>query len=116
MKPSRRTPCSKLKPSSLAIGPLIVISVSAPGVLPLCSTPYSGSAIASARASSTGMYSGRQPAITPLTATLQMVTARLSGRITPIISSGSRSVKPRNSPTFSTVGGTIGSPSLHSCS
>ena len=43
------------------------------------------------------MYSGRQPAITPLTATLQTVAARLSGSSTPSTSSGSRSVWRRNS-------------------
>ena len=34
------------------------------------------------------MYSGRQPAITPLTAMLQIVAARLSGSSTPSTSSG----------------------------
>src|SRR5713101_5597015 len=57
------------------------------------------------------MYSGRHPAITPLTATLQIVALRLSGSITPITSSGARSVNFRNSCTFSIVGGTMGSPS-----
>jgi hypothetical protein len=76
MKPSRKAPCVRLNPSCLMIGPFRMISVSAPGVLPLCSTPYSGSHIASMRATSTGMYSGRQPTMTPLAATLQTVAAR----------------------------------------
>ena len=60
------------------------------------------------------MYSGRQPAITPLTAVAQTVTARLSGSTMPSTSSGLRSVKLRNCSIFSRVGGTIGRPSLHS--
>lgn len=91
-----------------------MISVSPPGVLPLCSTPYSGSAIASASATSTGMYSGRQPAITPFTATLQIVAARLSGSMMPRTSSGSRFVCARNASMRARVGGTMGRPSLHS--
>jgi hypothetical protein len=74
------------------IGPFRMISVSAPGVLPLCSTPYRGSAIASTSATRIGMYSGRHPAITPFTAMLQIVAARLSGSSVPRLSSGSRSV------------------------
>ena len=62
------------------------------------------------------MYSGRQPAITPFTAMLHTVAARLSGSITPSTSSGLRSVYARNLSTRSRVGGTIGSPSLHSLS
>ncbi len=58
------------------------------------------------------MYSGRQPAITPFTATLKIVAVRLSGSNRPNTSSGSRSVNARNSRTFSMVGGTIGKPSL----
>ena len=62
-------------------------------------------------ASSTGRYSGRQPAITPLTATDHTVAARLSGRRGPKLCSASRSVKARNASTASIVGGTMGSPS-----
>jgi hypothetical protein len=58
------------------------------------------------------MYSGLHPAITPLTATVQTVAARLSGSRIPRISSGSRSVKLRKASIFSSVGGTIGRPSL----
>ena len=47
------------------------------------------------RATSTGMYSGRQPAITPLTAISRPWRAPV-GQDTPITSSGSRSVKRRN--------------------
>jgi hypothetical protein len=45
----------------------------------------SGSTMASMSATSMGMYSGRQPAITPLTAVAQIVAARLSGSSTPSI-------------------------------
>ena len=60
---------------------------------------------------STGMYSGRQPAITPFTATDHTVAARLSGRRGPKLCSASRSVKARNVSTAATVGGTMGRPS-----
>ena len=93
------------------MGPLTVISVSAHGVLPECSTPYSGSAIASASATSTGMYSGRQPAITPFAATFQTVAARLSGGSLPSTASAGRSQNDRNRSIFSTEGGTTGRPS-----
>jgi len=72
--------------------------------------------MASTRAISTGMYSGRQPAITPFTATDHMVAARLSGNRIAKTSSGSRSVKARKASTRSAVGGMIGNPSLHSFS
>ena len=87
--------------------------VSDPGVFPECSTPYAGSAIASARATRIGMYSGRQPAMTPFAATLRTVAARLSGGTSPSAWSGGRSVNARNSSIFSGVGGTKGSPSDH---
>ena len=57
------------------------------------------------------MYSGRHPAITPLTATFQTVAAARLGCMMPSTSSGERSVNFRNSSTFSRVGGTTGSPS-----
>src|SRR5204862_170579 len=44
--------------------------------------------MASTMATSTGMYSGRQPAITPLTAMLHTVAARFSGSRRPRTSSG----------------------------
>jgi hypothetical protein len=94
------------------IGPFTTMSVSAPGVLPLCSTPYRGSAMASTSATSTGMYSGRQPAITPLIATVRTVALRRSGSSTPSSSSASRSAQRRNASTRAAVGGTIGNPSL----
>ena len=72
--------------------------------------------MASMSATRIGIISGRQPAITPLTATFHTVAARLSGSITPSTSSALRSVNLRNRSTRSRVGGTIGSPSLHSWS
>ena len=62
------------------------------------------------------MYSGRHPAITPLTATFHTVARRRSGRSTPSSVSPGRSQKRRNSATRSGVGGTIGRPSLQSFS
>jgi len=58
------------------------------------------------------MYSGRQPAITPLTAMLQTVAARFSGRSCPITSPGARFVNSRKRSTRGIVGGITGRPSV----
>ena len=68
--------------------------------------------MASISATSTGMYSGRHPAITPLIAIVRTVALRRSGSNTPSCSSASRSVVRRNASTRAAVGGTIGNPSL----
>ena len=72
--------------------------------------------MASISATRMGMYSGRHPAMTPLTATFHTVARRWSGRRTPSSVSYERSVQRRNSATRSGVGGTMGRPSLQSFS
>ena len=72
--------------------------------------------MASTSATRIGMNSGRQPAMTPLTATFQTVARRRSGRSTPSSVAPGRSAKRRNSATRSRVGGTMGRPSLQSFS
>ena len=81
-------------------------------VLPPCeASPYSGSPIALTMAISTGMYSGRQPAITPFTAIFHGVARRFAAGRTAISSSGERSVYLRKLSTLSMVGGDRESPS-----
>jgi hypothetical protein len=64
-------------------------------------------------ASRIGKYSGRHPAMTPLTATDHTVAWRSSMGSTPITSSGDRAVWARKASTRLIVGGTKGRPSLH---
>ena len=101
-----------LKPSRFTIGPLTVTSGSQPGVEPPSWIRNSGSEMASAIATRIGMYSGRQPAITPLTATDHTVASRLAGSSVPNTSSGSRGVWAMKRSTRSSVGGITGSPSV----
>ena len=67
---------------------------------------------ASTAASTTGRYSGRQPAITALTATFSTVHGTRSGGTTATGSSGSRSVPSSMRSTRAGVGGTTGRPSV----
>jgi len=115
-KPGLKAPWVQLKFKSFTSFPLMIIMTSVAGVCPRFSCAKYGSQRASATAKSTGMYSGRHPLMTPFTATLQTVASRFSGFTMPSTSSGFRSVYFKNSSTFSSVGGTIGSPSLHSFS
>ena len=71
-----------------------------------------GSARASMAVMTTGRYSGLQPAMTALTAIRSTVASPCRGGRTATTSRGSRSVKRKNSRTRSSVGGTIGSPSV----
>ena len=72
----------------------------------------SGSSTHSTAASTTGRYSGRQPAITALAATFSTVASPFSGSTSPSTSVGARSVKASACFTRATVGGTTGRPSL----
>ena len=74
---------------------------------------YVLSANASTAAMSSGIASGRQPAITPLAAMFHGVACRFACGSTAIGSCGARSVCARNALTRSRVGGTIGSSSVH---
>ena len=71
-----------------------------------------GSSIASVAARTTGMYSGRQPAITEFAATLPTVISRRRSGSSPTTSPEGRPDRSMNSPTRSSVGGTTGSPSV----
>ncbi len=68
---------------------------------------------ASTAASTTGRYSGRQPAITALTATFSTVQSTRSGGTTATTSSGALDVPASMASTRSGVGGTTGNPSDH---
>src|ERR1043166_2680668 len=63
---------------------------------PRASERNSGSAIPSPAATRIGMYSGRQPAMTPLTATLHTLASLRSGSRTPSTSSADLGAKGRN--------------------
>ena len=63
-------------------------------------------------ATTTGMYSGRQPAITALMATCSAVTTTSRVGTAPSTMSGSSPATARNSSTSSGVGGTTGRPSV----
>ena len=67
---------------------------------------------ASTAASTTGRYSGLQPASTALIATFSTVHSTRSGGTTATMSSGARSVPSSMRSTRASVGGTTGSPSL----
>ena len=73
----------------------------------------SGSTIASTAAMSTGMYSGKHPAITALMAIFSTVATPPSGLMYPISREASRPVAPTIRSTLSGVGGITGKPSDH---
>ena len=78
-------------------------------------TPYrlkAGSSSASTAVTTTGKYSGAQPAIVALTASFSTVAMPYLGGIGPSSASGARSVQANVRATRSGVGGTIGSPSV----
>ena len=68
--------------------------------------------IASMVASTTGKYSGRQPAITALAAACSAVSARRLTGTSPNTCSGGRDTYSSIASTRSSVGGTTGSPSV----
>ena len=72
----------------------------------------SGSSAAFMAPSSTGKYSGRQPAITALTAAFSTVQGTRFGGINPIISSAFRVVPANIRATLKSVGGVTGRPSV----
>ena len=100
-------------PIDFATGPLTMTS--GPEKCVVQSRPCSvnsGSSAASSTPSTTGMYSGLQPAITALIATFSTVQGARFGGMLPTISSGLRSVPPSMRRMRSSVGGTTGRPSL----
>ena len=100
-------------PSSSAIGPLTTMATP-PGcvVIAVWKKRYSGAAIARTTASTTGKYSGRQPASTALIARLRTVIADPLGIGGPIsVSSGGSGEAASIASTRSSVGATTGRPS-----
>ena len=105
--------CVLLKPSRLRTGPLTMIRGALPPVLAVqpC-MPNSGWHIALMTARTTGMYSGRQPAMTAAMATFSALMLRRRTGSTPTRSSALQRPACRNARTASSVGGTIGKPSV----
>ena len=93
-------------PLTTIIGPEKYVVASRPCML------NSSVQAASTAASTTGRYSGRQPAMTALTATFSTVHSTRSGGTTVTTSSGSRVVPSSIRSTRASVGGTTGSPSV----
>ena len=102
-----------LMPSRPAIGPLTMTIGAAPPVVHAVEPTWkSGWSTARTLASTTGKYSGRQPAITAFAATFSTVTVPRSGSMRPRTSSGAH-VAPRSiASTSASVGGTTGRPSV----
>ena len=100
-------------PIAVRIGPLTTMNGALPPVLAvLPCRPNSGTHIACTIATTTGMYSGIPPAITAAIATFSAVMRRRRTGSTPTTSSGASATTSTNRRTASSVGGTIGSPSV----
>ena len=104
-------------PSRSAMGPLTITTGAAPPVVAWHPARLNGVCRAAfTQATTTGKYSGRQPAITALMATFSMVTSELEGCAMPRDSDGSSPQGPSMRCTASSVAGTTGIPSVHPCS
>ena len=100
-------------PSSLRIGPLTTTAWAAPARVAVVECALaSGCRRARTAATTTGVYLGRQPAITAFTATFSAVTSRLRVGMVLSTSAPVRPAAARAASTASTVGGMIGSPSV----
>ncbi len=113
-----RLPCPsafspEFMPMRLAMGPLTMITGVENQVVAIspCRVNF-GTNAASKAPSTTGRYSGRQPAITALIATFSTVQSTRFGGIFPITSCHGRKVPPSMRKMRSSVGGTTGKPSL----
>src|SRR5438093_81462 len=112
-KPAPNTDAAQFTSSARRIGPLTMTRGVTASVVPDTPTrENSGSQIALTAAMTTGMYSGRQPGITALTATRSTVARPLAGATRPISSSPPRPLAATVAPTRSAVGGTTGRPSV----
>ena len=99
--------------NSLTTGPLTMDRMAEPPMLEEGPTKLNtGSSIASVAAKTTGMYSGRHPAITALAATLPTVISRRRSGNSPMTSLEERPDLSMNSSTRLWVGGTTGRPSV----
>ncbi len=116
-KPAAKIPPVQLMASSGRIGPLITISGAGP--LVDCQPPPLAARsriTASQEASTSGKYSGRQPAIAALIAAVLTVHSRPRWSIRHSTSSGSRLVRARNWSSRGCDAGTTGRPSVQPCS
>ena len=100
-------------PIAVRTGPLTTTNGALPPVLAVhpCS-PYAGSHTARTSAITTGMYSGRHPAMTAAMAVFSAVMRRRRTGSTPTTSPAPTVAASRNRRTSSSVGGTIGNPSV----
>src|SRR5919109_1457598 len=100
-------------PTCWTTGPL-TITRGAAGSLVACRpcTSNASSSKASTAATTTGMYSGRQPAMTALVAMASIVATPWRGGTTPTTAIGSRPEAAIMRSTNSSVGGTMGKPSV----
>ena len=102
----------ELTPIFCATGPFTITSTADPPMLEEGPTRLKGGAsIASVAASTTGMYSGKHPAITALAATFPAVISRRRSGISPTTSPDALPAASKNWATRPWVGGTKGSPS-----
>ena len=110
--PGPNTPPSQLISRRERTGPLTTMSGHGP--LVDCQAPRADRSrfTASHAASTTGKYSGLQPAMIAFAAAWATVMLRPRCGAVPMISSGSRAVVARNASTPERVAGTTGSPSV----
>jgi transposase InsO family protein len=112
-QPGPNTPAPELMSSLARIGPFTITSGATASVVPETpSRQKRSSHIASTAATTTGRYSGRQPAITALTATFWTVARPNRGGTSAITSSDGRPTAAIAAITRPAVGGTTGSPSV----
>ena len=99
--------------SSRTTGPWTMVRMPEPPMLEDGPTRLkTGSSMASVAVITTGMYSGRQPAMTALAATLPTVISRRRSGSSPMTSVDGLPVRSMNSATRASVGGTTGRPSV----
>src|SRR5882724_10824896 len=112
-QPGPKTPAPELMSSAPRIGPFTITSGATASVVPdTPSRQNRSSQTASTAASTTGRYSGRQPAITALTAIFSTVARPKLGGISATSSSRERPEAATAAATRAAVGGTAGSPSV----
>ena len=99
--------------SCFRIGPLTMSMIAGPPVVACSAYRFNlGSVKASTAAIRSGIYCGRQPAITALMAIFSILAGAQRGGTTPMTSCGFRLTAAIVCPTRSSVGGIIGNPSV----
>src|SRR5688572_12917064 len=114
-KPGPKQPAPPCSPILPAYGPFTIMSGATPCIVH-CTPPMLNSSRMTCftAPSTTGRYSGLQPAIRAWIATVRTVAGSIAGGIGPTSSSGSRRVPVNIHRTRSSVGVTTGKPSDHS--